>query len=159
MNVAPSPPAALLAAAALGAVVIGGCGESGDELSTEELVQRGDEVCRRVADDFSAIQAQPPANASEGADQARELLQVADDAQNELRELEPPEEIGDAYDRYIDARQEVSVSLQRGRSAAENQDGAGYGKAQEEAAAGAPERRRLARQLGFRVCSQGTGVP
>jgi hypothetical protein len=158
MKLAPSPPA-VLAAAALGAVVIGGCDGSGDGLSAEELVQQGDEVCRGVADDFSAIQAQPPANASEGADQASELLQVADAAQEELRDLEPPEEIGDAYDRYLEARQEVSESLKRGRDAAENQDGAGYGKAQEEAAAGAPERRRLARELGFRVCSQGAGAP
>src|SRR5215204_3888630 len=119
MKLAPPPPA-VLAVAALGAVVIGGCDGSGDQLSAEELVQRGDEVCRGVADDFSAIQAKPPANASEGADQAGELLQVADEAQGELRELEPPEEIGDAYDRYLDTRQEVSESLKRGRDAAED---------------------------------------
>ncbi len=136
-----------------------GCGGGSEELSAEELVQKGDEVCRGVQERFAEIQVQPPASASEGAEQAGELLGVADDAQAELREIEPPEELRDRYDGYLDARDEVGAALERGKQAAEDQDGAAYGRAQEEAAAGAPARQRLARGLGFKVCSQSAEAP
>jgi hypothetical protein len=147
----------LLAAAA--AAAIAGCDGGSDEVSAEELAQRGDDVCRDLQKRFSEIQAQPPANASEGAGQAGELLGVAEDAQAELREIEPPEELRASYDGYLDARGEVSDALERGQQAAEAQDGEAYGKAQEEAAAGASERRKLARRLGFQVCSQSPDAP
>ena len=149
----------LLIAGAVTILAIAGCGDGSDEVSAGELVQKGDEVCRGVQERFAEIQAQPPASASEGAEQAGELLGVADDAQAELRDIQPPEELRDRYDGYLDARDEVGAALERGKQAAENQDGAAYGRAQEEAAAGAPERRRLARGLGFKVCSQSAEAP
>ena len=136
-----------------------GCGDGSEEVSAEELVQQGDEICREVQERFSEIQAQPPANASEGGQQAGELLGVADDAQAELREIEPPEELRDRYEAYLDTREGVSDALERGEQAAEDQDGEAYGQAQEEAVGGAPERQRLARELGFTVCSQSTAAP
>ncbi|MGH2984519.1 MAG: hypothetical protein ACRDK5_09750 [Solirubrobacterales bacterium] len=148
----------LVIGSAVAVAAIAGCGGS-DEVSAEELVQQGDDVCREVQERFTEIQAQPPANASEGAEQAGELLGVADDAQAELRDLEPPAELRDGYDGYLDARDELSDALERGKQAAEDQDGDAYGKAQEEAASGAPERQRLARELGFRVCSQSAEAP
>jgi hypothetical protein len=159
MTSGPRPAALLTAAAALAAVGIAGCGGGSEEVSAEELVQKGDEVCGKVQERFAEIQAAPPASATEGADQAGELLGVADDAQAELRELEPPEELRDRYNAYLDARESVSDALERGKQAAEDQDGEVYGKAQEEAVGGAPERRRLARDLGFEVCSQNAEAP
>jgi hypothetical protein len=148
-----------VAAAVAGAAASAGCGGGSDEVSAEELVQQGDEICGKVQERFTEIQMVPPASATEGADQADELLGVADDAQAELREIEPLEELGDRYDAYLDARQGVSDALERGKQAAEDQDGEAYGKAQEEAVGGAPERRRLARELGFKVCSRGATAP
>jgi hypothetical protein len=152
------PVAAIASALARAAVVIAGCGGS-DEVSAEELVQQGDEVCGKVQERLAEIQVEPPASATAGAEQAGELLGVADDAQSELREIEPPEELGDRYDAYLDSRDGVSDALERGQQAAEDQDGEAYGAAQEEAVNGAPERRRLARQLGFEVCSQNPEAP
>ena len=148
-----------VALAAAGAAAISGCGGGSEEVSAEELVQKSDQVCGKVQERFVEIQAQPPASSSEGAEQAGELLGVADDAQAELRDIEPPGELRDRYDAYLDARESVSDALERGKRAAENQDGDAYGKAQEEAARGAPERQRLARELGFRACSQSTEAP
>jgi hypothetical protein len=159
MTSGPRTAALLAAAAALAAVGIAGCGGGSEEVSAEELVQKGDEVCGKVQERFAEIQAAPPASATEGAEQAGELLGVADDAQGELRDLEPPEKLRDRYDAYLDARESVSDELERGKQAAEDQDGEAYGKAQEEAVGGAPERRKLARKLGFRVCSQSAGAP
>jgi hypothetical protein len=136
-----------------------GCGGGSDPVSAEDLVQRADEVCREVERGFAEIQAQPPATAADGAEQADGLLGVANDAQARLREIEPPEELRDSYDRYLESRDEVGDALERGKRAAEDQDGEAYGKAQEEAAAGAPERRRLARELGLQVCSQSPAAP
>jgi hypothetical protein len=152
--------AALSLLAVAGASAFAGCGGGGsDPVSSEELVQRADEVCREVERGFAEIQAQPPANAADGAEQADGLLGVANDAQERLRDIEPPEELRAPYDRYLEARDEVGDALERGKRAAEDQDGEAYGKAQEEAAAGAPERRRLARELGLQVCSQSPAAP
>jgi hypothetical protein len=151
---------AVIASLALAAAVaVTECGGGSEEVSAEELVQQGDDVCGNVQERFAEIQAAPPASATEGAEQAGELLGVADDAQGELRDLEPPEKLRDRYDAYLDARESVSDELERGKQAAEDQDGEAYGKAQEEAVGGAPERRKLARKLGFRVCSQSAGAP
>lgn len=150
----------VISAIALGGVAAkGGCGDGSEEVSAEELVQTGDEICGELRERFSEIQAEPPANASEGARQASELRGAAEDAQEELREIEPPEELRDRYEGYLDAREEVSNALERGEQAAEDQDGATYGEAQEEAASGAPERQTLAQELGFTVCSQGAEAP
>jgi hypothetical protein len=150
----------VISAFALGGVAAkGGCGDGSEEVSAEELVQQGDEICREVQERFSAIQAEPPANAAEGGQQAGELLGAADDAQAELGEIEPPDELRDRYDAYLDAREGVSDALERGEQAAEDQDGEAYGQAQEEAAGGAPERQRLALELGFSVCSRSAEAP
>jgi hypothetical protein len=159
MTSGPRTAALLAAAAALAAVGIASCGGGSEEVSAEELVQKGDEVCGKVQERFAEIQAVPPASATEGAEQAGELLGVADDAQAELHDLEPPEELRDRYDAYLDARESVSDELERGKQAAEDQDGEAYGKAQEAAVGGAPERRKLARELGFELCSQSAGAP
>jgi hypothetical protein len=141
------------------ALAIAACGGGGQQVSAEELVQKGDDICTEVQERFAEIQRAPPASASDGADQAAELLEVADGAETELQDLEPPEELRDAYARYLDLRERVNDLIQAGKDAAQDQDGAAYGKAQEEAAKGAPERRRVAKELGFKVCSQDQQAP
>jgi hypothetical protein len=135
------------------------CDGGSEEMSAEELVSKGDEICTEERDRFDEIQSVPLTSASVGAKQAKELLAAAESAQDDLRDLEPPEEIRDSYDSYLDARDEVSDLLERGREAAEDKDGAAFSKAQEEAAAGAARREKLARELGFKVCSQGPAAP
>ena len=136
-----------------------GCGGGSEELSAEELVAEGDEICSEERDRFDEIQSVPLTSASVGAKQANELLAAAESAQDDLRELEPPEEIRDSYDSYLDARDAVSDLLERGREAAEEKDGAAFGTAQEEAAAGAGKREKLASELSFKVCSQSAAAP
>lgn len=149
--------AALSIALSVGAWV--GCGGGSEEMSAEELVAKGDEICTEERDRFDEIQSMPLTSASVGAKQAEELRAAAESAQDDLRDLEPPEVIRDSYDSYLDARDEVSNLLKRGREAAEDKDGAAFSKAQEEAAAGADKREKLARGLGFKVCSQSAAAP
>ncbi len=153
------PLAPAFLAASIAAAASAGCGGGPEQLSAEELVERGDPICREVQARFDEVQAAPLTSATAGEKQAEELIDVAEGAQQDLRDLEPPEEIRDTYQSYLDSREEVSDQLEEGREAAARNDGSAYGRAQEKAAAGAPERQRLARQLGFTVCSQGTRAP
>jgi hypothetical protein len=136
----------------------GGCGGK-EQVSPSELVQKGDDVCRDLQAGFAEVQAEPPASASDAADQAGRLRDAADDAQSELRDLEPPEDIRADYDHYLDTRDQVSDLLKTGEDAADRQDGDAYGQAQQQAAAAAPERSTLASGLGFKVCSQSPQAP
>ena len=138
-------------------VVVGalaGCG-GGDSkpLSAAELVQRADEICGKERSSFDRIQAHPPPNASVAADQTDELIKVTQDANSQLRDLKPPEELQSAYNQYLDARDRAVDQMKRGKEAAESQDSAAYGAAQAAVAHEAPQRRKLAQSLGLKDCS------
>lgn len=132
---------------------LGGCGD-GEEVSAEELVSRGDAICGEGQARFSEIQAEPPANPKEAVEQTEELIAVAEGQLEDLEGLEPPEDLREAYDRYLEEWGQAIELMKRGRDAAERRDAAGYGEAQEEAEAERAERLKLARQLGFGVCSE-----
>jgi hypothetical protein len=134
-------------------VALPGCGSGSDRVSAAELTQRADEICGKERRSFGRIQAHAPPNASVAADQTDGLIKVTEDANSELRDLLPPEELESAYDRYLEARDRALDQLKRGRVAAEDQDSAAYGAAQAAAAREALERRKLAEALGLKVCS------
>jgi hypothetical protein len=140
----------------LAALVLGGCGDEGggDDLDADELISRGDALCGEGQERFAEIQVRQPRNPKDAAAQADELIGVAAEELNELRSLRPPEELIDPLDEYLAARDAALELLEDGRDAAADRDAEGYGKAQAELAAGAKERRRLARAVGFEVCSQ-----
>jgi ElaB/YqjD/DUF883 family membrane-anchored ribosome-binding protein len=144
---------ASLAVPAIAMIAAGaGCGSGEEEVSEAELRQKADSICREEQARFDRIQAHAPANASIAADQTKELIGVAGSASAELGDLEPPESLADAYDRYLEARDRAVGEMKRGQEAAENRDSAGYAAAQTSVAKGAPERRRLAGAVGLRVC-------
>jgi hypothetical protein len=130
------------------------CGGGGSErVSAAELVQRADAICSRERSSFARIQAHPPPNASVAADQTDELIRASQDANNQLRDLKPPEGLQSSYDRYLEARDRVIDQMNRGKDAAQDQDATTYGAAQAAVARDAPQRRKLARTLGLRTCS------
>ena len=135
------------------AAAIAGCGDDTDDVSAEELVSRGDEICREGRDRFAEIQDAAPQSADEAHEQTEELVDAAAEELDELERLRPPEEMRDAYERYLAARSEALDLLERGRDAAADGDAGAYGDAQTELEAGRRERARLARAVGFRVCS------
>jgi hypothetical protein len=135
-------------------VGLAGCGGGGSEpVSAAELVQKAGATCREERSSFERIQAHPPPNASIAAAQTGELIQATEKANSELRDLEPPEELQSAYERYLDARDHVLDEMRRGREAAQNRDSGTYGTAQAAVARDAPQRRKLAQALGLRGCS------
>jgi hypothetical protein len=145
----------VLAVAAI--VALAGCGGSGKhQVTAAELVQKGDAICRTEQTRFGQIQTHPPANASNASDQTKALVDVAQNASSQLGDLEPPTELRARFDAYLSARDRAVDQLKRGRDAAENQDSRAYAAAQTTMVQSAPERLRLARAVGFKVCGTGS---
>ncbi len=137
----------------LGAI-FAGCGEEAEQLTAAQLISRGDELCREGQARFEEIQSQPPANATEAAGQTDELIEVATDELNELRNLRPPDDLRESYDAYLEVRGTALERLRDGRDAADEQDAEGYAEAQAEVTADSGQRQKLATAVGFRVCSK-----
>jgi hypothetical protein len=148
----------LLITAGAIAALSAGCGGGGSErVTAAELVKRADAICGQERTTFAKVQAHPPPNASIAADQTDELIKEAEDANSRLRDLRPPEQLQAAYDRYLEARDTAVDQMRRGRDAARDRNTATYGAAQAAVARDAPQRRRLARTLGLKVCSSDRG--
>ena len=146
-----------LAAAVVAAALIAtaaGCGDDSEQLDAAELASQGDELCRQGQERFAKVQDSELVNAKDAVQQTGELLDVASDELDELRSLQPPDELRADYDAYLAARAAALELLEKGRDAAAERDAAGYSKAQSEVEAGAAERRRLAQAVGFEICSQ-----
>src|SRR6476620_2165788 len=82
----------------------GGGGGGSEQVSAAELVQKADAACRQERRSFDRIQAHPPPNASVAAAQTGELITATEKANSQLRDLEPPDQLRSAYERYLDAR-------------------------------------------------------
>jgi ElaB/YqjD/DUF883 family membrane-anchored ribosome-binding protein len=144
----------ILPAVALLALDGSGCGGGGnDQVTAAELIQKADAICGKERSSFDRIQAHPPPNASVAADQTDELVRATEDANSQLRDLKPPDQLQSSYDRYLEARDRAVDQMKRGKDAAEDQNSSAYGAAQAAVARDAPQRHKLARALGFKVCS------
>jgi hypothetical protein len=130
-----------------------GCGGGKEQVTAAELDQKADEACRTEQTNFRQIQATPPANATEAADQTKELIQVSESTSSTIDDLEPPDALRMPLDIYLDARDRAIDEMKKGQDAAENQDSRAYGESQAAVAKSAPQRRKLADSLGFKVCS------
>src|SRR3954453_975074 len=93
----------LLCALAIGAVGAG-CGGGKDQVTAAELVQKGNQACSEEQSRFKQIQARPPANASEAADQTKALIDAAESASSAIDDLEPPDALREPLDSYLSAR-------------------------------------------------------
>jgi hypothetical protein len=150
-----SAPIGLAVGLAAAAVAAGGCGDDTEQVSADELIARGDEICVEGRRRFDEVQAKAPANAAAAADQTDELVTIATDELNELRNIRPPDELRERYDRYLEARGRALELLEQGRDAAADNDADAYGEAQAKAAAEGPQRLKLAKAVGFKACSRG----
>ena len=125
-----------------------------EELLESELLVRGDEICRAAHEAFLDLQVDPPQTPNEAAALTRNLVGISEDELDRLDELEPPPALESALERYLEAREEGIELLRDGLEAAEARDPGAYDRAQAELEESQPERRRLARAVGFAVCSR-----
>jgi hypothetical protein len=141
----------------VGALTVG-CGGGKQQVTAAELVQKADHSCQEEQSKFREIQAKPPANASDAADQTKALVQAAEDASSTMNDLEPPAQLQAQFGAYLSARDQAIDEMKKGQDAAENQDSRAYGAAQAAVTKSAPHREKLAGSLGFKACSQNAGV-
>ncbi|MGH2954452.1 MAG: hypothetical protein ACRDK9_10640 [Solirubrobacterales bacterium] len=130
-----------------------------DELSRAELIARGDEICERAHDGFVELQAEQPRTAREAQDLTARLVGIAEDERDEVDELDGPDDLDALVDGYLDAREDGIAALRAGHDAAEAADAGAYADAQTELTSAQAERRRLAREVGFRECSRPLELP
>jgi hypothetical protein len=130
-----------------------GCGGGDQQVTAAELVQKADQACREEQSKFTEIQATPPANASDAADQTKALIKVAEAASSAIDGLEPPDELRTPLEGYLSARNGAIDEMKKGQDAADDQDSRAYGAAQAAVDKSGPLRRKLADSIGFKVCS------
>lgn len=126
----------------------------GDELSRQEFLAQGDEICAEAHGAFTDLQDETPGTAAQAADLTGQLVNIAEDERDEIDDLEGPEDLEGEVDAYLSAREEGIDQLQRGLDAAEDADAGAYADAQAKLAAAQLKRQRAAQEIGFRECSR-----
>jgi hypothetical protein len=129
-------------------------GPFADELSREELIAEGNEICAEAQAAFADLQADPPTTAREAADLTEQLIGISEDELEEIGDLDAPAELDDELDRYLDARERGIELLRDGLEAARDEDATAYAEAQASVAEDQVERLKLAREVGFTECSR-----
>jgi hypothetical protein len=139
-------------------VVLGALFELGPfskpELTSGELIARGDGVCREAHQAFTDLQEQPPQTSQQAAELTGQLLGIANDELDRIAELNGPPEFDAELDSYLEARRRGIEALEEGHQAARDGDDDAYTAAQEKLADSQRDRRELAREIGFAVCSR-----
>jgi hypothetical protein len=98
----------LLPAVALAAAVAG-CAGGGERLSREEFVVEATAICSRAEERVGALA--PPETVEEVETYAREARAITEEGVSDLRELEPPQELEDGFDSYLEQADEVVALL------------------------------------------------
>jgi TolA-binding protein len=145
--------AGLISAAAI--LALGSCGGGGESSSTPKQFQtEANQVCRDAEQQLDRIQRSVPRTADQAEKQAAAVVDVLQQALDNLRQVDPPDDLKAPYGRYLAARQEAIGSVEDSRDAAANNDSQAYVRAKRRLAAGQPSRRQLALQLGLSSCSR-----
>jgi hypothetical protein len=146
--------AAGVVAAVLIAAIVFDLGPFADELTEQDLIAKGDEICSEAHDAFTDLQQRPPTTARAAADLTEQLIHISEDELDQLRDLNAPAELDDELDRYLASREEAIDLMHDGLDAANDDDAFAYADAQAKIAAGQVERLKLARAVGFTECSR-----
>jgi hypothetical protein len=159
---------AAIAAIAAAAVLVAGCGggggtsttstTSGEQLTKQELIAKGDAICRQGREQFQQLQQSPPTTAEGAATLTQKLIDITESELAQLRDLNPPASVQSSLDDYLKALEKNVAILRQGLKAAQNNDATGYAKAQAKTVSQQVERLQLARAVGFEECSRPAGT-
>jgi hypothetical protein len=144
--------AGLAAAAAIAALA--SCGDGGSSTPPKEFQAEANRVCRDLEGQLIRIQRTVPPTADQAEKQAAAVVDVSQQALDNLRQIEPPEDLKETYKRYLDAREKAIGFVEDSRDAAAHNDSRAYVRGKLRLAAGQPTRRQLALELGLSVCSR-----
>jgi hypothetical protein len=158
---------AALAMLAAGLVFVG-CGggggsttsatTGGEQLTKQELIAKGDAICRQANDKFTQLQQTPPTTPETAVTFTQSLIDIQESQLAQLQALEPPPSLQSSLDDYLKTLEKNIAVLKQGLKAAQQSDAAGYAKAQAKAVKGQVQRLELARAVGFKECSRPAGT-
>lgn len=137
------------------ALALAGCGGDDDErLSRAEYVDQATAICERAEERIGELG--EPATIEELGAYAREAQMITEEAVAGLGELEPPEQLEDGFDRYLERAEEVVELLGELEEAAEAGDEAAAARIAERIGESA-EAQRAARAAGIAACEDDEG--
>ena len=136
------------------ALMLASCGGGSSPESVTQFRQEANQVCKDSQQQFDRIQRVQPRTGHEAEQQASALVDVSQQALDNLHQIASPDQLKSIWDRYLSAREKDIHYIEAGREAAANNDINAYARATRQAAAQAAYRRQLALQLGLRLCSR-----
>ena len=121
-------------------------------LSKAELIRKGDEICEESREKFLRYR-DPEAEAIPDVAYSRVLVGISTNAVDQFEALVPPPALKKAYDRYVASQREVREWDRDAFTAAEAEDATAYVEARETRNDTEADRKRMAEEIGFHVCS------
>jgi hypothetical protein len=137
-------------------VVVAGCGGS-DRLTKSEFMSQADAICAKYERKIrSAMQGIPAGNEEQLASAIERVLPVIRTGNDELRDLKPPENLQDRYDRWMQIGDEEVTAAQKLHNALRDGDRQGVQSAFADLQRSDARQDRLAREeLGLTGCASG----
>jgi hypothetical protein len=141
---------ARIALVLVSAAALAGCGGDDDRLTREEFTRQATAIC----DDLErrTEQVDEPRSPADVDDFAADLRAIVEDGLSDLRELRPPEDLEQPYERYLESGEELRAELERMAEAAADGDAAGVQAAVERGEELSESAGGLARDAGIPGC-------
>jgi hypothetical protein len=146
-----------IALVAVLAVAAAGCGGDdngsgdGDRLTKTEYAAKANAICADFKKELDALPA--PQGFEEAADYAEKAKPIFDEHLDQLKDLDPPEDLQDVHDKWIATGDKARERLDELEQAAEDKDAKKLAEIGREAAAEDKVSDAYARQLGATTCA------
>jgi serine/threonine protein kinase len=121
-------------------------------LSSSELIAKADAICADSKETYKGVFSQASEESPDVA-YSQVLVGISTRAMGRLEALDPPPPLAKEYSEYLQAQRRVRDYDRQALEAAKAEDSGAYLKARGRRDAEEPERERLARKIGFEVCS------
>ena len=138
-------------AALAASLAAAGCGGGDDRLSRGELDHQANGICEGFQRKLDALEQSSDFDTLRRfAEDARPILQQGVD---DLRDLQPPEDLEASYTAWVDATAEDLVLIERVRRAAGRKDAAAIERLSDDVSAADVRADDMARELGLDTCA------
>ncbi|MGH3019489.1 MAG: hypothetical protein ACRDNR_04920 [Gaiellaceae bacterium] len=129
-----------------------GCGGGDDRLTREELIEEADATCADFDRQIEEID--EPESLDDIERYVQEIRPIVEEGTDELDALEPPEELRDEYDQWIEETRSAIDRFDELEEAAASGDEQRIQEVFQDAGEG-EEADRLAEEMGFQDCGSG----
>ena len=127
-----------------------GCGGGDGRLTRDELIEEADATCAEFDQQIEDVQ--EPESLEDIERYVQEIRPIVEEGTDELDALEPPEELEDSYDDWIEATRSGVDRFDELEEAAASGDEQRIQEVLEGAGEGGEEANRLAEEIGFQEC-------